>query len=88
MVKAAEAAAIAQADAALNNAGLPTYSAVCAEPTDADDDRAGLAIIEALNLPAIRYGDQAGRYRTLYGTKTPAGLARFLRRILAGEVLP
>lgn len=44
----------------------------------------GERIAEMLNLRKIR-GNEAGRYRTTWGTKTAAGLARTVSRVVLGD---
>jgi hypothetical protein len=72
----------------LENYGYPEHAAAWrgAAPPDplTDDTRAdavGRKIAEALSLKEDR--EEKGRYRTTWGTKTPAGLARTLARFLS-----
>lgn len=51
-------------------AGLPVFSG------DMEDYFRGLAVAALLDLRPIRLGEGKGRFRTSYGTKTPAGLWR------------
>jgi hypothetical protein len=50
--------------------GKPVFSG------DVDDHFRGLAVAALLDLRPIRLGEDKGRFRTSYGTKTPAGLWR------------
>lgn len=59
---------------------------------DTDDAFAasvGLILARMLGMPMIAAGPEKGRYRTAIGTKTPAGLARTVARLIAtGEPQP
>lgn len=72
----------AKAEAARRNAALPP---------DLNDEataaRIGYAIAGMLGLKFPKRGHMGGRVRTAWGTKTPAGLARTMARVMAGEKL-
>ncbi len=51
-------------------------------PEDLPDHEKGRLLANALGLRVIRSGENAGRYVTDWGTKTPAGLTRTIRHIL------
>ena len=46
------------------------------------EEKAGKEIAELLGLKKIRSGDDKGRFRTTYGSKTEVGLALTVQRIL------
>lgn len=47
--------------------------------------RIGQCIADLLDLKLIRRGEQAGRYDTQWGTKTPLGLYLSIKRIITEE---
>jgi|GEM_PF-5258920 len=49
---------------------------------DATADRIGQKLAQLLHLPRVLTGPDRGRYRTAWGSKTPAGLARTVARVL------
>lgn len=62
--------------------GYPPYIPTPASAADLADTAIGNNIIELLGLRVDR---ASGRVETSWGTKTPMGLARTMRRIMAGE---
>jgi len=48
-------------------------------------DKMGKAIANLLGLRAVRSGGQAGRYLTTWGSKTPTGLYKTLKRIIEDD---
>jgi hypothetical protein len=50
--------------------------------TEAEELKRGELLAEVLGLKQIRSGDEKGRYRTTWGTKTALGLYRTVERII------